>query len=67
MTAGSSIGRPPRIGTLMIRQFVDTRRSHLAVLLDTQPRSYRDADEFELAVSIAGSLSVPTPSTTSRT
>ena len=45
-----------RIGTLMIRQFVDTRRSHLAVLLDTQPRSYRDADEFELAVSIAGSL-----------
>lgn len=45
-----------RVGSLMIRQFVDTRRSHLAVLLDTQPASYGDSDEFELAVSLAGSL-----------
>ena len=45
-----------RVGTLMIRQFVDTRRSHLALLLDTRPKGYRTPDEFELAVSIAGSL-----------
>lgn len=45
-----------RVGDLMVRQFVDTRRSHLAVVLDTRPSSYLDADEFELAVSLAGSL-----------
>lgn len=45
-----------RVGQLMIRQFVDTRRSHLAVLLDTVPASYADADEFELAVSLSASL-----------
>ncbi|MEI2815569.1 MAG: DUF58 domain-containing protein [Microthrixaceae bacterium] len=46
-----------RAGKLMVRQFVDTRRSHLAIILDTDPTSY-DADgvEFEHAVSIAGSL-----------
>lgn len=47
-----------RVGTLMVRQFVDTRRSHLALVIDTRPSSYRDADEFELAISLAGSLGV---------
>lgn len=45
-----------RIGDLMVRQFVDTRRSHLVVLLDTRPTSYASEDEFELAVSLAASL-----------
>lgn len=45
-----------RVGKLMVRQFVDTRRSHLAVLLDTLPDGYASDDEFELAVSLAGSL-----------
>jgi uncharacterized protein (DUF58 family) len=47
-----------RVGKLMVRQFVDTRRSHLAVVLSGEPNEYRDADEFELAVSLAGSLAV---------
>ncbi len=52
-----------RVGRLMVRQFTDTRRAHLAVVLDGSPAAYRhpDAivcDEFELAVSIAGSLGV---------
>lgn len=40
----------------VVRQFVDTRRSHLAILLSTNPAEYADAEEFELAVSIAASL-----------
>lgn len=42
----------------MVRQFVDTRRSHLAVVLSGEPGDYRDDDEFELAVSVAASLAV---------
>ena len=45
-----------RVGKLMIRQFVDTRRSHLAIVLDTRSDGYSDPDEFELAVSLAASL-----------
>jgi len=45
-----------RIGTLMVRQFIDTRRSHLAVVLCTAGDEYASDDEFELAVSTAGSL-----------
>lgn len=47
-----------RIGQLMIREFVDTRRSHLGIVLDTRPESYASPDEFELAVSLAASLAV---------
>jgi hypothetical protein len=40
----------------MVRQFEETRRSHLAVALSTEAHEYADDDEFELAVSVAGSL-----------
>ena len=49
-----------RVGKLMIRQFIDTRRSHLAIVLDTQPDAYASDDEFELAVSLGGSLGART-------
>lgn len=45
-----------RTGELMVRQFEETRRSHVAVALDLAGASYRSDDEFELAVSVAGSL-----------
>jgi uncharacterized protein (DUF58 family) len=45
-----------RTGTLMVRQFEETRRSHLAVLLSTRIEDYASDDEFELAVSVCGSL-----------
>lgn len=45
-----------RIGSLMIRQFEQTRRSQLVVVLSTRLGEYADLDEFELAVSIAGSV-----------
>ncbi|QJU55581.1 DUF58 domain-containing protein [Herbiconiux sp. KACC 21604] len=47
-----------RTGKLMVRQFEETRRSHLAVALSTNRSDYVDDDEFELAVSICGSLGV---------
>ena len=45
-----------RINKLMVRQFIDNRRSHLGIVVDTDPANYADADEFELAVSMAASL-----------
>lgn len=47
-----------RTGTLMVRQFEETRRSHLVVALSTRLDDYASSDEFELAVSTAGSLGV---------
>jgi uncharacterized protein (DUF58 family) len=45
-----------RVGKLMVRQFTDTRRAHLAVITDSASESYADHDDFETAVSIAASL-----------
>ena len=47
-----------RTGTLMVRQFEETRRSHLVVVLPTSATEYDDPEEFELAISVAGSLGV---------
>ena len=45
-----------KLDKLMVRQFVDSRRSHLGLVLSTNPNDYADAEEFELAVSVIGSL-----------
>jgi hypothetical protein len=45
-----------RTGTMMIRQFEETRRSHLALALSTSLSDYLDPEEFELAVAACGSL-----------
>ena len=45
-------------GDLMVRQFLDTRRSHLVVVLDTATASYASDDEFELAISAAASFAL---------
>lgn len=45
-----------RTGTYMVRQFEETRRSHLVIALSLAARDYADDEEFELAVSVAGSL-----------
>lgn len=47
-----------KTGTLMVRQFEETRRSHLMVVLSLCEPDYATDDEFELAVSVAGSLGV---------
>ena len=43
-------------GTIMVRQFEDTRRNHLAIALDDLEAGYTDERDFELAVSVCGSL-----------
>ncbi len=47
-----------RTGTLMVRQFEDTRRSHIVVTLSRNAAEYADPEEFELAVSAAGSIAI---------
>ncbi|WP_307845008.1 DUF58 domain-containing protein [Actinotalea solisilvae] len=47
-----------RIGTLMVRQFEDTRRTHTAIALSTSTADYASAEEFELAVAAAASIGV---------
>ncbi|MGP3535879.1 DUF58 domain-containing protein [Microbacterium sp. RD1] len=45
-----------KTGQLMVRQYEESRRSRMAVVLGTAQQEYSDADEFELAVSAAASL-----------
>jgi len=45
-----------KAGRLLVRQFQDTRRSQLAVVVDGAEASYRTEEEFELAMSAAGSV-----------
>ena len=47
-----------KTGQFMVRQFEQTRRSHLMIVLDTEPEVFATDDEFELAVSAAASLGV---------
>lgn len=45
-----------RTGKLMVRQFEETRRSHMAVALSVNTDEYENDDDFELAISAAASL-----------
>jgi uncharacterized protein (DUF58 family) len=47
-----------KTGQLMVRQYEETRRSRIAVLLDLDASRYTSDDEFELAVSAAASLAL---------
>jgi uncharacterized protein (DUF58 family) len=47
-----------KTGRFMIRQYEQTRRSRMLILLDTRLEAYADDAEFELAVSTAASLGV---------
>jgi uncharacterized protein (DUF58 family) len=45
-----------RMGKLMIRQFEETQRSHLLLILSTRAADYPDPEDFETAVSSVASL-----------
>lgn len=45
-------------GQFLVRQFLDTRRSHIAVVVDVAESSYRTPDEFELAISVGASVAM---------
>lgn len=42
--------------TLLVRQFLDTRRSHLCAVVDGRSDSYMDDIDFETAISVAASV-----------
>lgn len=45
-------------GKFLVRQFLDTRRSHLTVAVDGLLEAYDDPDDFEIAVSVAASIAM---------
>ncbi|MFE4543170.1 DUF58 domain-containing protein [Arthrobacter sp. NPDC056727] len=45
-----------RTNKLMVRQFEETRRAHLAISLSINTDEFASEDEFELAISAAGSI-----------
>jgi uncharacterized protein (DUF58 family) len=47
-----------RHGQVLVRQFLDTRRSHLTAIVDGQPNAYRSEDDYEVAIAAAASLMV---------
>jgi len=47
-----------KTGTLMVRQFEESRRAMIAVVLDVLAEDFADEDEFELGVSAATSLAL---------
>ncbi len=42
----------------LVRQFLDTRRSHVAVVVDVNPAAYADPEEFETALSAGASVTL---------
>ena len=47
-----------RANKLLVRQYQETRRGHVTVLVDDAETSYPSSDDFELAVSIGSSIAV---------
>ncbi|MBX3094837.1 MAG: DUF58 domain-containing protein [Cryobacterium sp.] len=47
-----------KTGTLMVRQYEETRRASIAVVLDLNTEEYASEEEFEMMVSAAASLAV---------
>lgn len=45
-----------RVGKLMVRQFEETRRSHLLIVLDLDTDAWASDEEFEIGVSAAASM-----------
>ena len=45
-----------RTNKLMVRQFEETRRAHLAIALSTNTSEYATENDFELAISVAASI-----------
>ena len=44
--------------SLLVRQYLDTRRSHAAIVVDDLASSWADPDDFESAMSVAASIAV---------
>jgi len=47
-----------KAGQLLVRQYLDTKRSTLCVLVDAATSAYGDSEEFECALQVAGSIAL---------
>lgn len=47
-----------KAGRFLVRQFLDTRRSHFATIVDSHAASYADPEDYETAISVAASVAV---------
>lgn len=47
-----------KAGELLVRQYHETRRGHVTILVDASTTSYRRLRDFELAVSVAASIAL---------
>lgn len=45
-----------KAGKFLVRQFLDTRRSHITTIVDSDADSYVDPEDYELAISVAASV-----------
>jgi len=55
---GSIAGGSAPSGKFLVRQFRDTRRTHLLVIVDGDAAAYVDEDEFETAISVGASVAL---------
>jgi uncharacterized protein (DUF58 family) len=56
-SSAKAMGANPQ-APFLVRQFLDTRRSQLLVLVDGQAASYKDPETFEVALEIGASIAV---------
>lgn len=54
--SSAKLGAATPGGKFLVRQFLDTRRAHLTVLVDGDTAAYGDAEHFETAVSVGASV-----------
>lgn len=43
---------------LLVRQYLDTRRSHATIVVDDRPSAWSDPEDFETAMAVAASIAV---------
>ncbi|OLR89802.1 hypothetical protein BJP25_01910 [Actinokineospora bangkokensis] len=54
--SSAKVSGAARNDTFLVRQYLDTRRARLVVVVDGHPAAYAEPDDFEVAMSVAGSL-----------
>jgi uncharacterized protein (DUF58 family) len=56
--SSAKVGAGAPGGRFLVRQFLDTRRSRLLVVVDGDPAAYAAPDDFEIAISAGASMAV---------
>ncbi|GIG57803.1 hypothetical protein Lfu02_21750 [Longispora fulva] len=56
--SSAKVGSAVPGGRFLVRQFLDTRRTHLLVIVDGDATAYPDPEHFEIAISAGASIAV---------